>query len=172
MAIVVDAKETPDRDGYLADGRALWGQEGVGAGSVAPNLTLAAQGVEPHHGCLLLPASWALAATLLRAPYPLNLHTGLATIVSDRGRRPNSPNLLEEVFHEVRCYSITSRMPSLIRFSSCAPTSPTIISGEVGRTDDRVLPTQSSANLFDLSAPARCSKMLIEVSVPPPLSSA
>src|SRR5215218_9891960 len=79
MAIVVDAKETPDRDGYLADGRALWGQEGVGAGSVAPNLTLAAQGVEPHHGCLLLPASWALAATLLRAPYPLNLHTGLAT---------------------------------------------------------------------------------------------
>src|SRR5829696_4271384 len=78
MAIVVDAKETPDRDGYLADGRALWGQEGVGAGSVAPNLTLAAQGVEPHHGCLLLPASWALAATLLRAPYPLKLHTGLA----------------------------------------------------------------------------------------------
>src|SRR5829696_4342824 len=78
MAIVVDAKETPDRDGYLADGRALWGQEGVGAGSVAPNLTLAAQGVEPHHGCLLLPASWALAATLLRAPYPLNLHIGLA----------------------------------------------------------------------------------------------
>src|SRR5215207_11375123 len=80
MAIVVDAKETPDRDGYLADGRALWGQEGVGAGSVAPNLTLAAQGVEPHHGCLLLPASWALAATLLRAPYPLNLHTGLAML--------------------------------------------------------------------------------------------
>src|SRR5215203_5015114 len=88
MAIVVDAKETPDRDGYLADGRALWGQEGVGAGSVAPNLTLAAQGVEPHHGCLLLPASWALAATLLRAPYPLNLHIGLASTKSGDVRSP------------------------------------------------------------------------------------
>src|SRR5215203_6320594 len=76
------------------------------------------------------------------------------------------------VFCEVCCYSITSRMPSLIRFSSCAPTTPTIISGEVGSADDRVLPTQSSANLFDLSAPARCSKMLTEVSVPCPLSSA
>src|SRR3712207_9334353 len=31
----VDAKETPDRDGDLSAGRTLWGQEGVGAGSVA-----------------------------------------------------------------------------------------------------------------------------------------
>src|SRR5215208_4683740 len=75
-------------------------------------------------------------------------------------------------FSEVRCYPIFSRRPSLVRFNSCAPTSPTIISGEVGSADDRVIPTQSSANLFDFSAPARCSKMLIEVSVPLPLSSA
>jgi hypothetical protein len=49
----------------------------------------------------------------------------------------------EQGFSEVRCYSIISRMPNLIRFNSCAPTSPTIISGEVGSADDRVLPTQS-----------------------------
>ena len=84
----------------------------------------------------------------------------------------NSRNVALCAFSEVRCYSITSRMPSLIRFISCAPTSPTIISGEVGSADDRAIPTQSSANLFDFSAPARCSKMLIEVSVPSPLSSA
>jgi hypothetical protein len=65
-----------------------------------------------------------------------------------------SQRYLEGAFSEVCCYSITSRMPSLLRFNSCAPTSPTIISGEVGSADERVLPTQSSANLFDLSAPA------------------
>src|SRR5919107_612512 len=69
-------------------------------------------------------------------------------------------------------YPNSSRMPSLYRFNSCAPTSPTIISGEVGSVFIRFFPTQSTAILFDFSAPARCSKTLIEVSVPPPLSSA
>src|ERR687890_720156 len=63
-------------------------------------------------------------------------------------------------------YPISSRMPSLLRFNSCAPTSPTIISGEVGSVFG-FFPIQSSAIWFDFSAPARCSKMLIEVSVPP-----
>src|SRR5215212_9863104 len=81
-----------------------------------------------------------------------------------------SPECVEEEFHEVRCYSSISRMPSLIRFNSCALTSPIIVSGEVGSADDRDLPTQSSANLFDFSAPARSSKTLIEVSVLSPLS--
>src|SRR3712207_2011050 len=71
---------SPDRDGDLSAGRTLWGQEGVGAGSVAPHLSLVAQGVEPHHEFLPLPINWALflAVALRGAPYRLNLHIGLA----------------------------------------------------------------------------------------------
>lgn len=68
LATLVEAKETPHRDGDFSAGRALQRQEGMGTGSVAPNQPLLAQGVEPHPGCLLLPASWALALTLLGAP--------------------------------------------------------------------------------------------------------
>src|SRR3712207_537042 len=71
---------SPDRDGDLSAGRTLWGQEGVGAGSVAPHLSLVAQGVEPHHEFLPLPINWALflAVALRGAPYRLNLHIRLA----------------------------------------------------------------------------------------------
>src|SRR3712207_4478704 len=80
---------SPDRDGDLSAGRTLWGQEGVGAGSVAPHLSLVAQGVEPHHEFLPLPINWALflAVALRGAPYRLNLHIGLAI----RGRGVRSP---------------------------------------------------------------------------------
>jgi hypothetical protein len=42
LAALVDAKETPDRDGDLSAARALQRQEGMGAGSVAFNQSLLA----------------------------------------------------------------------------------------------------------------------------------
>src|SRR3712207_1506501 len=85
---------SPDRDGDLSAGRTLWGQEGVGAGSVAPHLSLVAQGVEPHHEFLPLPINWALflAVALRGAPYRLNLHIGLASCADDAAR-PHSGQL-------------------------------------------------------------------------------
>ncbi len=77
LAALAGAKAAQDRNGNFPDDRRLQRQEGVGAGSLAPNLALVAQGLEPHNGCLLLPASWALAATLRGDRYRLKLHIGL-----------------------------------------------------------------------------------------------
>jgi len=52
----------------------------------APHLALAAQGVEPHHGRLFLPASRTLSAPLRATPYRLNLHIGLARANVTQGR--------------------------------------------------------------------------------------
>src|SRR3712207_8563308 len=72
---------TPDRDGDLSAGRTLWGQEGVGAGSVAPHLSLVAQGVEPHHEFLPLPINWALfLAVALRDRKSTRLNSSHANI--------------------------------------------------------------------------------------------
>jgi hypothetical protein len=76
VAVVVDAKERPDRDGNLSAGRALWGQEGVGAGSLASYLSVATQGIEPYCGRIPFSASRAAAATFCGSPHRLNLHIG------------------------------------------------------------------------------------------------
>src|SRR5438270_14054044 len=53
--------------------RSLPSQEGMGARSLASDISLAAQGIEPHGGCLLLSASRAIAAALRGVSYQLKL---------------------------------------------------------------------------------------------------
>jgi len=70
------AKAAKDREGDFSDNRALSSQEGVGTRSLGLTLALATQGIGPHEGRLLMPASRAVAAPRSSL---INLHIGLAT---------------------------------------------------------------------------------------------
>lgn len=76
LATSVEAKEAKDRDGYLSGSRALPDQEGVSPGSLAPNLALCVQGVEPNGGRLLLLATPDVTAS--RSFLPIELTHGVS----------------------------------------------------------------------------------------------
>src|SRR3954462_3070986 len=75
-------------------------------------------------------------------------------------KRPGCEN--PSLSHRIQFYllPLTLLTPSLVKFSSCAPTSPAVISGGFGSNAARLSLTHSAAILIDSSAPAWSSKTL------------
>ncbi len=70
---MASAKTQAHRDGDLAIGPALPSQEDMGAGPLASNVALAAQGAQSYLGCFSVPGSRSASITLFRSTYRLKL---------------------------------------------------------------------------------------------------
>jgi hypothetical protein len=68
---MASAKTQAHRDGDLAIGPALPSQEDVGAGPLASNVALAAQGAQSYLCYFPVPRSRSIRVALLRSPYRL-----------------------------------------------------------------------------------------------------
>jgi hypothetical protein len=92
LAQVGDADQAAHRDGDRPAGRALPRQTGLGAGRLAPVVTLAAQAAQPHPGRLVVPTGRPRLAALrgpgghLKPAHRVSYGTGMA-------RRPLSTSL-------------------------------------------------------------------------------